>query len=246
MEDTTYQPIVTARRALSWLSFERTEDYYPEGALIWLDVDTKIRELSGDRHSLDDFAREFFGGGAEGTLGPVPYTLTDIVHALNRVAHYDWDEFLRQRLHSHGPGAPLEGLTRGGWKLVYTDAPTEYQRGLEDQRKAVDFMFSLGFAVSSREFGQVLEVLWGGPAYAAGLTEGTAIVAVNGREYRPERVREAITIAHNTHTPIELIVKNLDRYRTVQIPYYDGLKYPRLEKIDHNVDRLSAITKPRT
>src|SRR3569833_1737637 len=115
VEDTTYQPIVTARRALSWLSFERAEDYYPEGARIWLDVDTKIRELSGDRRSLDDFAREFFGGGAEGTLGPVPYTLTDIVHALNRVAQYDWNEFLRRRLHSHGPGAPLEGLTRGGW-----------------------------------------------------------------------------------------------------------------------------------
>jgi predicted metalloprotease with PDZ domain len=245
VEDTTYQPIVTARRALSWLSFERTEDYYPEGALIWLDVDTKLRELSGDRHSLDDFAREFFGG-PEGSLGPVPYTLGDIVHALNTVAHYDWDKFLTQRLHSHGPGAPLEGLTRGGWKLVYTDAPTEYLRGLDDQRKAVEFMFSLGFTVSNREFGQLVEVLWGGPAYAAGLTEGTAIIAVNGREYRPERLREAITIAHNTHTPIELIVKNLDRYRTVQIPYYDGLKYPRLERIDHSVDRLSAITKPRT
>jgi predicted metalloprotease with PDZ domain len=246
VEDTTYQPIVTPRRALSWLSFERTEDYYPEGALIWLDVDTKIRELSGERRSLDDFAREFFGGATGGTLGPVPYTLTDIVHALNAVAPYDWDGFLEQRLHSHGPGAPLEGLTRGGWKLVYTDAPTEYQRGLEDQRKAVDFTFSLGFAVSNREFGQLVEVLWGSPAYAAGLTEGTAIVAVNGREYRPERVREAITIAHGMHIPIELIVKNLDRYRTVQIPYYEGLKYPRLERVDHNVDRLSAITKPRT
>jgi predicted metalloprotease with PDZ domain len=245
LEDTTYQPIVTARRALSWLSLERTEDYYPEGALIWLDVDTKIRELSGDRHSLDDFAREFFGG-TEGTLGPVPYTLADIVQALNAVAHYDWDKFLTQRLHSHGPGAPLDGLTRGGWKLVYTDVPTEYLRGLEDQRKAVDFMFSLGLAVSSREFGQLAEVLWGSPAYEAGLTEGTAIIAVNGREYRPERLREAIGMAHNTHQPIELIVKNLDRYRTVQIPYYDGLKYPRLERVDHSVDRLSALMKPRT
>ena len=69
---------------------------------------------------------------------------------------------------------------------------------------------------------------------------------MNGREYRPERLRDAIATAHNTHTPIELIVKSLDRYRTVQIPYYDGLKYPRLERVDHNVDRLSAITKPRT
>jgi predicted metalloprotease with PDZ domain len=245
VEDTTYQPIVTARRPLSWLSWQRTEDYYPEGALIWLDVDTRIRELSGGKASLDDFARGFFGG-ADGTLGPVPYTLADIVRALHGVAPYDWDKFLNQRLHSHGPGAPLDGLARGGWKLVYAEAETEYMRQLEDQRKAVDFTFSLGFTVSAREYGQLAEVLWGGPAFDAGLTVGTAIIAVNGREYRPERLREAIVIARSAHTPIELIVKNVDRYRTVKIPYYDGLKYPRLERIEKSEDRLTAIMKPRT
>jgi predicted metalloprotease with PDZ domain len=245
LEDTTYQPIVTARRALAWLSWERTEDYYPEGALIWLDVDTRIRELSHGRRSLDDFAREFFGG-SDGTLGPVTYTFADIVSALNGIAAFDWERFLTQRLHSHGPGAPLEGLTRGGWKLAYTEVETEYLRGLEEQRKSVDFTFSLGFNVSTREYGQLTEVLWGGPAYEAGLTAGTLLVAVNGREYRQERLREAIITARNTHTPIELIVKNLDRYRVVRIPYYEGLKYPRLERLDKTEDRLSAIMKPRT
>ncbi len=245
VEDTTYQPIITARRPLSWLSWERTEDYYPEGALIWLDVDTKIRELSGDKKSLDDFCRGFFGG-ADGTLGPVTYTLTDIARALNSVAPLDWEKFLTQRLHSHGPGAPLDGLTRGGWKLVYADTSTDYLRQLEDQRKAVDFTFSLGFNVSSRDYGQITEVLWGGPGFDAGLTAGTMIVAVNGREYRPERLREALVIAHSARTPIELIVKNLDRYRTVRIPYYDGPKYPRLERVDHSTDRLAEIVKPRT
>jgi predicted metalloprotease with PDZ domain len=245
LEDTTYQPIVTARRALAWLSWERTEDYYPEGALIWLDVDTRIRELSHGRRSLDDFAHEFFGG-SDGTLGPVTYTFADIVSALNGIAAFDWERFLTQRLHSHGPGAPLEGLTRGGWKLAYTEVETEYLRGLEEQRKSVDFTFSLGFNVSTREYGQLTEVLWGGPAYEAGLTAGTLLVAVNGREYRQERLREAIITARNTHTPIELIVKNLDRYRVVRIPYYEGLKYPRLERLDKTEDRLSAIMKPRT
>jgi predicted metalloprotease with PDZ domain len=245
VEDTTYQPIVTARRALSWLSWERTEDYYPEGALIWLDVDTKIRELSGDKHSLDDFARRFFGG-QDGTLGPVPYTFADIVHALNSVVAHDWDKFLTERLHSHGPGAPLDGLTRGGWKLVYSEVPTDYLRGLEDQRRAMDFMFSLGFNVSNREYGEVTEVLWGGPGYEAGLTEGTFLIAVNGREYRPERLREAISMARTQKTPIELIVKNIDRYRIVRIPYYEGLKYPRLERVEKSEDRLAAIMKPRT
>ena len=245
VEDTTYQPIVTARRPLSWLSWERTEDYYPEGALIWLDVDTKIRELSGDKMSLDDFARGFFGG-ADGTLGPVTYTLVDIVRALNSVTPFDWEKFLTQRLHSHGPGAPLDGLGRGGWKLVYTDVPTDFLRQLEDQHKAVDFTFSLGFNVSNREYGQLTEVLWGGPGFDAGLTVGTTLIAVNGREYRPERLREALLVAHSTHTPIELIVKSLDRFRVVRIPYYDGSKYPRLERVEKSQDRLSEILKPRT
>jgi predicted metalloprotease with PDZ domain len=244
VEDTSYQPIVTARRALSWLTWERTEDYYPEGDLIWLDVDTKIRELSSDKRSLDDFARSFFGG-ADGSLGPATYTFADVVQALNDVVAYDWEKFLAQRLHSHGPGAPIDGLARGGWKLVYTDVETEYLRGLEDQRKVSDFMFSVGFDVSFREYGQLTEVLWGGPAYEAGLTAGTLLVAVNGREYRPERLREAIIEARNTHNPIELIVKNLDRYRVVHIPYYEGLKYPRLERVDKTEDRLAAIMKPR-
>jgi len=245
VEDTTYQPIVTARRPLAWLSWERTEDYYPEGALIWLDVDTRIRELSNGRRSLDDFARAFFGG-SDGSLGPVTYTFADVVSALHSVAAFDWETFLVQRLHSHGPDAPIDGLTRGGWKLAYTEVATEYLRGLEDQRKAADFMFSLGFDVSSREYGQLTEVLWGGPAYEAGLTAGTMLVAVNGREYRHERLYEAITTARNTHTPVELIVKNLDRYRIVRIPYFDGLKYPRLERVEKTEDRLSAIMKPRT
>jgi predicted metalloprotease with PDZ domain len=97
-----------------------------------------------------------------------------------------------------------------------------------------------------RDYGQVVEVVWGSPGFDAGLTAGATLVAVNGREYRPERLREALAIAHSTHAPIELIVKNLDRYRVVRIPYYDGPKYPRLERVEKSVDRLSAIVKPRT
>jgi predicted metalloprotease with PDZ domain len=129
---------------------------------------------------------------------------------------------------------------------VYTEVPTDFLKQLEEQRKAADFSFSLGLNVSMRDYGQVTEVVWGSPGFDAGLTAGTTLVAVNGREYRPERLREALVIAHSAHTPIELIVKNLDRYRVVRIPYYDGPKYPRLERVEKSEDRLSAIVKPRT
>jgi predicted metalloprotease with PDZ domain len=252
LEDTTGQPIITARRPLSWLSWQRTEDYYTEGELLWLDVDTKIRELTRDRRSLDDFARAFFGVADPGrpgvpgpNMGPVTYTYTDIVQTLNGVAPFDWDQFLKELLHGHGPGAPLDGLTRGGWKLVYAAEQSEYLRSLEEQRKSVDFTFMVGFAVSNLT-GQLTEVRWGGPAYDAGLTMGTTLIAVNGREYRSDRLKSAIAVAKVTRQPIELLVKNLDRYRTVRLAYYEGLKYPQLQRIERTPDRLAAILKPRT
>jgi predicted metalloprotease with PDZ domain len=178
-------------------------------------------------------------------LGPVTYTFADVVQALKAIAPFDWEKFLTERLYGHGPGAPLDGLTRGGWKLVFTETPSDYVRSLEDQRKAVDFTFSLGFAISSLT-GQLTEVRWGGPAYEAGLTMGTALIAVNGREYRAERLKTAIQLAKLNKQPVELLVKNLDRYKTVRIAYFDGLKYPQLQRIEKTEDRLAAILKPRT
>ncbi|HKT72502.1 MAG TPA: hypothetical protein VJQ47_06400 [Steroidobacteraceae bacterium] len=244
LEDTTDQPIITPRRPLSWLSWQRAEDYYTEGQLIWLDVDTQVRELTNDRRTLDDFARAFFGIDP-GSLGPKTYTFADIVRSLKSVVAFDWETFLVQRLRGRGVGAPLDGLTRGGWKLVFTEASTEYGRSLEEQRKAIDFIYSLGFNVAVQT-SQLTEVRWGSPAYDASLTLGTTLIAVNGREYRPERLKEAIAAAKADKKPIELLVKNLDRYRTVRMAYYDGLKYPRLERIRSTPDRLTSILKPRT
>jgi predicted metalloprotease with PDZ domain len=241
--DTTEQPLITARRPLSWLSWQRTEDYYTEGELLWLDIDTRVRELTRDRKSLDDFAKAFFQVPAASEVST--YTFADVVQALKAVAPFDWEKYLNERLYGHGPGAPLEGLARGGWKLVFTENPSEYVRSLEDQRKAVDFTYSLGFAVSSIT-GTLTEVRWGGPAYEAGLTMGTALIAVNGREYRAERLKSAVQLAKLNKQPIELIVKNFDRYEVVRLAYYEGLKYPVLQRVERTVDRLSAILKPRT
>jgi predicted metalloprotease with PDZ domain len=243
LADTTEQPIITARRPLAWLSWQRTEDYYTEGELIWLDVDTRLRELTDGRRSLDDFVRTFFG--ASSGPGPVPYTLADIVQGLKAVAPFDWEKFLTERLHSHGPSAPLDGLTRGGWKLVYGETESEYLRSLEEQRHAIDFTYSVGFAVSALS-AQLTEVRWGGPAYEVGLTTASTLIAVNGREYRPDRLKTAIAFARLNKQPIELLVRNLDRYRTVRIAYFGGLSYPQLQRIEKTPDRLADILKPRT
>jgi hypothetical protein len=72
------------------------------------------------------------------------------------------------------------------------------------------------------------------------------LIAVNGREYRSERLKTAIQLAKLNKQPIELLVKNLDRYKTVRIAYFEGLKYPVLQRLERTEDRLAAILKPRT
>jgi predicted metalloprotease with PDZ domain len=212
---------------------------------LWLDVDTKLRELTGNRRSLDDFARAFFGT-KDKSYDVVTYTFDDVVAALNAVSPHDWNAFLRERLDGHGPEAPLDGLARSGWKLVYREAQSAFLKSVDEVSRSLNLGFSLGLVVSTRERGNVTEVVWDSPAFKAGLTTASKIIAVNGQEFAPELLLEAIRAAKGTNQPIELLVKTFDRYTTVRVPYFEGLRYPDLERIDGTDDRLTAILKPRT
>jgi len=242
LEDTTNDPVIAMRRPLSWLSWQRSEDYYSEGELVWLDVDTLIRERSGGRRSLDDFAKAFFGVN-NGSHVTDTYTFEDIVSTLNSVQPYDWASFLHRRLDGHGPGAPLDGLARGGYRLVYTDTPTDYFTSAETRRKATDLSYSIGVIIGKD--GVLTGVDWDGPAFKAGLTEGTQIVAVNGDTFSADDLKEVIRNARTGTSPIELLVKDNEQYRTVRIDYHDGLRYPRLERVAGLAAPLDAILEPR-
>lgn len=251
LQDTTNDPITAMRRALPWPSWERSEDYYSEGQLMWLDADTLIREKSGDRRSLDDFAKAFFGI-SDGSFVPSTYLFEDVVKALNSVQPYDWETFLRARLDGHGPGAPLDGLTRGGYKLVYTETPSDYFKAVETRRKVTDLTYSLGMVLGSD--GRLVGVLWDGPAFKKEMTVGTQIVAVNGTAFDGDRFKRAISDAKQRDTisdakqngsAIELLVKSGDRFRTVVFDYHDGLRYPHLERDGSAPARLDQILTPR-
>ena len=241
LADTTNDPIVNRRGPLAWITWQRAEDYYSEGELIWLDADTKIRELSHEKRSLDDFARAFFGV-ENGRHVPLTYTFNDVVTALNGVQPFDWATFLHARLAGHGPGAPLDGITRAGWRLVYSADETPFFKDLEDYRKVADLSYSLGLGISPD--GHITNLSWEGPAFKAGLTQGYTLLAVNGRAYKIELLKDVITAAKTDHQPIELLVRKDDRFKTVRIDYHDGLRYPRLERIPGTPDRLAAIFTP--
>ena len=247
LEDTTNDPIIAMRRPLSWLSWQRSEDYYSEGELVWLDVDTLIRQLSGGKRSLDDFAKAFFGvdNGSTSSHPRHLYVRGRGGGAPMAFRPTSWASFLHERLEGHGPGAPLDGLTRGGDYRPGSTSDTEssYLKSAEAIHKVTDLSFSIGL-IDGKE-GVLSDVAWDGPAFKAGLTADTQIIAVNGNTYDPDGLKDAITAAHKTATPLQLLVKNNDSYRTVSMDYRDGLRYPHLERIEAPAPSLDAILRPR-
>lgn len=244
LQDTTNNNLLGYRAPNPWGSWMRgTGDYYRESLLIWLDADTLIREGTRDRKSLDDFARAFFGI-EDGSWTPHPYTFDDVVAALNSVYPYDWATFLRTRLDAVGPEAraPLAGIERAGYRLVYVDDLTATEKRIMGGWGG-DFQYSLGFSLSGSN--RISGVRWGGPAYEAGIGAGWDLVAVNDRAASAEGLREAVTAARGTDQPIRLLIRNGDRYRTVSFDYHDGLRYPRLVRIEGTRDRLGDILTPR-
>jgi predicted metalloprotease with PDZ domain len=248
LQDTTTEPIVSERRSHSWVSWQRSAEYYDEMVLVWLEADMLIREQSGGRRSLDDFARAFFGPTpkrAPTETTPLTYTFDDIVAELNRVQPYDWATFLRTRLDTHKNDTLLNGLTRAGWRLAWREKPTEYYKNVTDgyRRKADDFLYSLGFDVGKE--GKLKNLRWGSPAFDAGLDDAAQLLAVNNRAYTSERLAEAITAAKTSKAPIQLLVKDGDAFRTVSIAYSGGLRYPTLERIEGTEDRLQLVLQPK-
>ena len=244
LQDTVYQGIVDFNDApQAWESWQRGYDFYDEGILVWLDVDTKLGELSKGKRSLDDFARSFFGGYA-GKLEARRYGVDDVINALGRVQAHDWAGYLRERIDGHGPGAPLDGLARAGWKLVYTDTPNLAIVDAADDGEYDDFRFSLGLSIASDE-GKVNEVLWNGPAYRAGIAKDMQVVAVNDIAYKSERLKRAISAAKSGKQAIELLLRQGESYRSVRIDYHEGLRYPHLVRINGAPDRLLQLLVPR-
>lgn len=242
VRDTTRDPVIAARRPLPYRSWQMSEDYYSAGQLAWLAVDAKLRELTGERRSLDDFARAFFGTG-DGRWDVEPYDFDDVVAALDRIARHDWAAFLRARIDANA--APLDGLAASGWRLAYAETPSAFQRAMEQDRKSLDRSASIGLVVGSKD-GRILDVRWDGPAFKAGLAASGTLVAVDGRAFTPERLATAIAGSKTSSAPIELLVKDGDRYRTIRVDYHGGARYPRLERIPGTPDRLGSILAPRT
>lgn len=224
-------------------NWRRSVDFYPEGFLIWLDVDTTIRQKTGGKKSINDFCR-IFHGGKSGPPTVIPYNFQDIVNTLNQVVPNDWSKFLRDRLDSYGPGAPLGGIVNGGWKLVYDENPSDFAKTLERARHVVDARYSLGLALDDK--GGITDVIMNSLAWNAGIAPGMELAAVNGRRFTPDILHEAIKAAKGNAPAVELLVINGDFYKTYTLNYHDGEKFPHLVRDESKPDILSQIIAPMT
>jgi len=246
-EDTAVAASVV-QGARAWWNWKRGQDYYPEGELLWLDADTLIRKLSGDKKSLDDFQKIFLAKG--GNTGPliVTYGFDELVQDLNAVVPYDWATFLHDRIDKINPHADLAGIEQGGYKLVFKDKQSATQRTMAaapgGRNSGTNCWFSIGLRVGGD--GTISDVRWNGPADKAHLAPAEKIIAVNGQIYSAEALRSAIRDAKGNTEPIHLIVQADSFVSMIDLDYHDGERFPVMERVEGTPAYLDDITKPLT
>src|SRR5277367_4483311 len=225
-----------------WESWRRTLDYYDEDVLNWLWVDTIIREQTHGQKSMDDFCH-LFHGGQSGPPEVKTYTFDDVVSTLNQVAPYDWRGFWTERLTNHGPGAPLTGIERSGWKLVYDENPSELVLALKHEHKEINAEYSIGLLLN--ESGTIVDTVEGMLAAKAGIGPGMKVVAVNGRRFSADTLSAALKSGKTGSAPLELLVENTDYFKTYKLDYHGGEQYPHLVRDESKPDVLTEIITPR-
>lgn len=223
-------------------SWQRGYDFYSEGSLLWLAIDARLREVSGGRRTLDDFAKRFHAGASADA--PVStYDQDAVLHTLDNVQHSDWPAFLQARLHGLGKQAPLDGLERSGWTLIYNDMPNPAISDAESAGGYDDFRYSIGLRINGE--GKVVETIWNSPAFKAGVAKDMQVLAIDGLAYSAERLKRAITGSQSNKQTLALLIRQGEQYSTLTLDYQGGLRYPHLQRIPVTHDHLSEILAPR-
>ena len=242
-DSTTAAPLLYYQSRAWAARLRRQDDFYQESALLWLEADTLIRRESKGRKSLDDFCKLFYGAPSTAPK-VIPYDLDAVVSALNTVQPYDWAGFWRERLDRLRPGAPLEGLQASGWSLVLNANPSSMHLAHEADDKDLDLHYSLGFYVDD-EGAVIGDVIPRSPADLAGASPGSHIIALNGYKWSKELLHDTLAAPADPNG-ITLLVQKDDMFKTLDIKYSGGERYPNLIRRPGTDDLLTKIATPRS
>jgi predicted metalloprotease with PDZ domain len=240
LSDDVNYPAFMLRQPMQWRDWQRRRDYYDEGVLLWLAVDAELRRRTGGRRGIDDFAALFFAD-ASPDAPTRTYTFDDLCRTLATLAPADWGAILRGWIDAHEELDPTEGLKAHGWRLVFTETPTATFQQSEEEDGVANLSYSIGLTVAKD--GNVRSVAWDGPAFRAGMRPGVRILAVGDKKFEKGVLIEAVRNAH--HIPVVLTVEQDDVQSSRLLPYRDGLRYPRLERIAGRPDTLAALLAPK-
>jgi predicted metalloprotease with PDZ domain len=240
LDDTASEDWVLRAPDSGWSSIRRGQDYYDEGAVMWLLADVLIRRQSHGRKSLDDFLRSFLGQRDTGPI-VVPYTRQDVETALSAVWPYDWHSFFQKRIYEVNDKPPSEGLEAAGWRIVYNSTPNAAR--FDSAINPIEYYGSFSIGMNVDKDASIFDVWQGSPAYAAGLGPHMKILAVNGRAYSADVLNEAI--AHPQDGKIVIVARNFNTVQSYEIHYAGGVRYPHLERIPGTHDYLSDIFAPK-
>ena len=224
-----------------WPRLRRSQDYYMEGMLFWLEADAIIRRETNGQKSLDDFCRAFFRA-AEDSPYPSGFTRADVVDGLNDVLDYDWDALVARRvelLTERYDPAVVEAL---GYSVQYTNQKPDIPAGTFRHVSGVDAIDSIGAVIGAD--GSINDMLLGSPLHQAQLGPGMKVVGVNGHAWSENRMRDAIAMSA-TKGDIELMVVSGDSFETHRVEYDGGPRYMTLVENKAGKTLLTEIVKPR-
>jgi predicted metalloprotease with PDZ domain len=247
LQDTAISASLLYYQSRNWAArLRRQEDFYQESALLWLEADALIRQSSKGRRSLDDFCKLFYGPPSTSPK-VVSYDFDDVVKALSAVQPYDWRGFWTERLNRLRPQAPLEGLRAAGWRLEINATPSIMQAAHEADDKDLDLRYSLGFFVDDEQ-ATIGDVIPGSPADAAGASPGSRVVALNGYRWSKELLHDTLVAPADPDAgrgKLTLLVQKDDTFKTLELQYAGGERYPNLVREPASADLLAQIARPR-
>lgn len=240
LEDTAADSYHLRGRSKHWSGLRRGQDYYNEGQMFWLEVDSILREGSNDEITLDHFAKNFLGANYPGG-DALAFTEGDVIAILDKLYAYDWQSVIQRRITDPQESLPLEFIERLGYKLRYSSERSEAQKESENEYKYANAIDSLGMSIGDN--GSIgSNIVSDSPADKAGLAPRMKIIGVNDRKFSLDRFREGIadTVIRGS---IRFLIEDGDRFQTIEVNYDGGLRYLELTRDESKPDRLASIFK---